>query len=121
MLAEKFHAARPGDVGAGLVVTRPLVAVEAVLRAGIDVDLDVGPLGADGLDIAKRNPGILFAEMQLRRHLRLVVGQANDGAALIADRRRQPPLVGRSRIVAAAPSAKPTFAHRSHALNQLTL
>src|ERR1700687_772021 len=98
ILGKKSHAARPGDVGAGLVVARPLVAVEAVLRAGIDVDLEVGPLGADGLDIAERDPCILFAEMQLGRHFRLVVGEANDGAAVIADRRRQPRQFGRSRI-----------------------
>jgi hypothetical protein len=37
--------------------------VEAVLRARINVDLDVGPLGLDRLDIDKRNARILFAEM----------------------------------------------------------
>src|ERR1700716_3976911 len=105
MLREKRHAARPGDVGAGLVVTRPLVAVEAVLRVRIDMDLDVGPLGPDSLDIAERNPCVLFAEMKLGRHLRLVVGKANDGTAVIADRRRQPRQFGRSRIGDAAAEA----------------
>ena len=88
MLREKRQAARPGDVGAGLVVACALVAVKAVLRAGIDVDFDLGPLGLDGLDIGQRNARILFAEMQLRRHLRFVVGKADDGAAVIADRGR---------------------------------
>ncbi len=74
MLGKKREAARPGDIRACLVVTRPLIAVEAVLRARIDVDLDVGPLGANGLYIAKRNARVLVAEMQLRRHFRLVVG-----------------------------------------------
>src|ERR1700716_1089443 len=64
MLREKRHAARPGDIGAGLVVARPLIAVKAVLCAGIDVDFDVGPLGFDGLDIGERNARVLFAEMQ---------------------------------------------------------
>src|ERR1700732_5302350 len=88
MLGKEAEAARPGDVGAGLVVTRPLIAVEAVLGARIDVDLDVGPLGADGFDIAERNPRVLFAEMQLRWHFRFVAGEANKAPAVIADRRR---------------------------------
>jgi len=53
------------------------------------VDLDLGPLGLDGVDVGEGNAGVLFAEMQLRRHLRLVVGEADDGAAVIADRSRQ--------------------------------
>src|ERR1700730_17851496 len=65
MLGKKAEAARPGDICAGLVVTRALIAVEAVLRARIDVDLDVGPLGADDLDVAERNARVLFPEMQM--------------------------------------------------------
>src|ERR1700738_3535713 len=89
MLGEEAEAARPGDVSAGLVVARPLIAVESVLGARIDVDIDVGPLGSDGLDVAERNACVLFAEMKLGRHVRLVVGEADDGAAVIADRCRQ--------------------------------
>src|SRR3978361_1457453 len=89
MLGKEVEAAGPGDVGAGLVVACPLVAMKAVLRAGIDKDFDVGPLGLDGLDIGQRNAGVLFAEMQLCRHFRLVVGEANHRAAVIADRGRQ--------------------------------
>src|SRR5439155_4147354 len=89
MLREKRQAARPGDVGAGLVVAGAFVAVKTVLRAGIDVNLDLGPLGLDSLDVGQRNACILFAEMQLRRHFWLVVGKADDGAAVIADRGRQ--------------------------------
>src|SRR5205085_7085081 len=89
MLFEKRQAARPGDVGAGLVVAGALVAVKAMLRAGIDVDFDIRPLGLDGFDIGQRNARILFAEMQLRRHSRLVVGETNDGATIIADGGRQ--------------------------------
>src|SRR5258705_8748032 len=87
MLGKEVEAARPGDVGAGLVVARPLIAVEAVLRARIDEDLDVRSLAPDGLDIGQRNARVLFAEMQLCRYFRLVVGKTNDGAAVIADRR----------------------------------
>src|SRR4051794_20602973 len=86
MLGKELEAARPGEVGAGLVVAGALVAVKAVLRAGIDVDLDIGPLALDDLDVGQRNAGVLFAEMQLRPHLRLVIGEADDGAAIIADR-----------------------------------
>ena len=70
-------------------MTRPFIAVKAVLRAGIDMDLELGPLGTNGLDVAERNACVLFPEMKLGRHLRLVIGEANDGAAVIADRRRQ--------------------------------
>ena len=67
MFGKEVEAARPGDIGTGLVVARPFVAVKAMLRAGVDVDLDIGPLGLDDLDIGQRNARILFAEMQLRR------------------------------------------------------
>src|ERR1700676_2807957 len=80
MFRQKPEATRPGDIRACLVVACPFVAVKAVLRARIDVDLDIGPLGADALDIAQRDACILLAEMQLGRHLQLVVGEANDGA-----------------------------------------
>src|SRR5258706_11442009 len=65
MLGKKAEAARPVDICAGLVVTRPLIAMGAVLRARIDVHLDVRHLGADGLGIAYRYDGVLFAVMQL--------------------------------------------------------
>ena len=89
MPGKEREAAGPGDIGAALVITRPFIAVKAVLRAGIDVDLDLGPLGPDSLDVAQRDACVLFPEMKLGRHVRLVVGEANDGAAVIADRRRQ--------------------------------
>src|SRR4249919_183380 len=89
MPGKEPHAARPRDIRARLVVTGPFVTMKAVLRARIDVDLDIGPLGADGLDIAERDAGVLFAEMQLGWNVRLVVGEANDGAAVIADGRGQ--------------------------------
>ena len=89
MPGKEREAAGPGDIGAALVITRPFIAVKAVLRAGTDVDLDLGPLGPDSLDVAQRDACVLFPEMKLGRHVRLVVGEANDGAAVIADRRRQ--------------------------------
>src|ERR1700736_4029035 len=89
MLRQEAEATRPGDIRARLVVACPFVAVKAVLRARIDVYLDIGPLGADGLDIAQRDACILLAEMQLGRRLRLVVGEPNDGAPVIADRCRK--------------------------------
>src|SRR3984957_4588397 len=73
MLRQEPEATRPGDIRARLVVACPFVAVKAVLRARIDVDLDIGPLGADGLDIAQRDACILLAEQQLGRRLRLML------------------------------------------------
>src|SRR5262249_56411259 len=72
---EKIHGARPGRLGARAVEAPALVAVEAVLRVGVDVDLAVAAaLLLDYLDVAHRDRGILVAEMHLRRHLRLLVG-----------------------------------------------
>src|SRR4051812_35390911 len=102
MLCKKPEAARPGGVGAGLVVAGALVAVKAVLRAGINENLDLRPLGLDGLDVGQGNAGILFAKVQLRRHLWLVVGKANDDAAVVADRGREPRQLGRGSVSDAA-------------------
>src|SRR3954464_13041266 len=86
MPGKEVEAARPGDVGAGLVVAGALVAVKAVLRAGIDVDLDIGPLALDDLDVGQRNAGVFSPKWQLRPPLRLFSGEADDGPAIIADR-----------------------------------
>src|SRR5258705_11227673 len=107
MLRKKIQAARPGDVGAGLVVAGTLVAMETVLRAGIDENLDFRPLGLDGLDVGQGNAGILFAKVQLRRHFWLVVGETDDGAAVIADGRRQTRQFSRSRMAPTAPQPEP--------------
>src|SRR5229473_5675218 len=112
MPGEEAEAARPGDIGTGLVVTRPLVAMKTVLRPRIDVDLDLGPSCADGLDIGERNARILFSEVQLRRYARFVVGETNDGAAVIADRSRQPRQFCRGGISDAAAEAETVDAGR---------
>jgi hypothetical protein len=52
MLPEKFAAPRPREIGAGLVVARPFLAVKTMLRTRIDVDFDFGALAADDVDIA---------------------------------------------------------------------
>src|ERR1700747_278698 len=85
MPGEESKAARPGNIGAGLVVTCPFVAVKAVLRAGIEVDLHIAPLGANDLDVAERDTRILVAEVKLGRHFRPVVGETGDCATIIAD------------------------------------
>ena len=89
MPGKEAEAARPSDLGAGFVVARPFIAVESVLRARIDVDFHLGPLGSDDLYIAERNASIFLAEMKLGRHFGLVVREAHDGAAVITDCRRQ--------------------------------
>src|SRR5947209_5550775 len=87
MLGEEVERARPGDLGALLVVARALVAVEAVLRAVIDEDLAVGAtLLLDRVDVGHRNAGILLAEVHHGRRLRLLIGGTSDHAAVIGDR-----------------------------------
>lgn len=63
MCRKERHAARPGDIGAGPVVGPALVAVEAVLSAGIDEDRDLGALALDGLDIGQGNAGVLLSAL----------------------------------------------------------
>src|SRR6202035_3467819 len=117
MLRQEAEATRPGDIRARLVVACPFVAVKAVLRARIDVYLDIGPLGADGLDIAQRDACILLAEMQLGRRLRLVVGEANDRAPVIADRCRKTGQLGGGGISDAAAKTKPDDPDRTEILD----
>src|SRR5207302_9910960 len=119
MLREKFQAARPGDVGAGLVVAGALVAMEAVLGARIDEDLNVRSFRLDGLDVGQGNAGVLLAEMQLRRRLRRLFGKALDRAAVITDRRfqaRQPRRRGKGD---AAAEAKADDADRAEVLDRI--
>src|SRR5947208_10764332 len=68
MPGKEAEAARPSDLGAGFVVARPFIAVESVLRARIEMDFHLGPLGSDDLYITERNAGIFLAEMKLGRH-----------------------------------------------------
>src|SRR5216684_7217038 len=87
VLLEEVHGALPGGLGARLIVAPALVAMEAVLGAGIDVNLAVAAaLALDRVDVAHRDRGVLVAEMHLGRHLRLLVGVLGDLAAVIADR-----------------------------------
>src|ERR1700738_1539167 len=95
MHGEERKAALPRDVRVNLVIARALVAAEAVLRARVNENLDVGAVGANSLDVGERNADILLAEMQLRRHFRLVIGKTNDGAAIIAARGCWPRQFGR--------------------------
>src|SRR6185503_19755105 len=88
MLDEEVLGALPGEIAARLVEAAALVAMEAVATAWIDVDLAVaGTLLLDGLDVGHRDAGILLAEVQLHRALRLLVSEGDDAAAVIADRR----------------------------------
>src|SRR4029078_12843257 len=59
--------------------------MEAMAAGSIDVGLAVaGALLLDGLDVGHRNAGVLLAEVQLRRALRLLVGEGHDAGAVIA-------------------------------------
>src|SRR5262249_39854243 len=82
--------ARPGRLCARAVEAAALVAMEAVLRVGVNVDFAVAAaLLLDHLDVAHRDRGILVAEMHLRRDFRLLVGVLGDLSAVIADGSRE--------------------------------
>src|SRR5215207_7340736 len=89
MLGEERGGALPGNVAAILVEAAALVAMEAMAGVLVHVDIDVRTLLLDRLDIGHRDAGILLAEMQLHRALRLLVGEGDDAAAVITDRRAQ--------------------------------
>src|SRR5207245_9001920 len=87
MILDEIHGALPSRLGALAVEAAALVAMEAVLRVGVDVDLAVAAaLLLDHLDVAHRDRGVLVAEMHLRRHLRLLVRVIGDLSAVIATR-----------------------------------
>jgi len=85
MPGKEVEATLFSDAGTRRVVTRPFIAVETVLRTGIDVDFDVGPLGTNGSDVAEWNARVLFTEMKLGRHLRHIAGEADDRFGLMPD------------------------------------
>ena len=75
VLVEKIHGALPGGLGARFMEAPPLVAMEAVPRARIDVNLAVTTtLFLDRLDVSHRDRRILVAKMHLRGYLRLLIG-----------------------------------------------
>src|SRR5881398_3021977 len=91
VLVEKIHGALPGGLGARFMEAPPLVAMEAVARARIDVNLAVTTtLFLDRLDVGHRDRRVLVAEMHLRGYLRLLIGILGDLPAVIAHRSRQP-------------------------------
>src|SRR5580698_1008400 len=91
MLLQERCRALPSEFGGRLVVAAALVAMKTVLRVGIHVDLAIAAaLLLDDFDVAHRDRRIFLAEMQLRRHVRLLVGVLGDLAAVIADSGRQP-------------------------------
>ena len=77
MPGKEVEAPLFGDAGTRRIVTRPLIAIETVLRIGIDVDFDVGPKAANDIDVAERNARVPFTEMQLGRDLRRIAGEAH--------------------------------------------
>ena len=83
----KSDEARPRGLRRRFVVAAALVAMEAVAGVRIDVDLAVAAaLRLDRLDIRHRDALVLLAEMHLHRHLRLLVGELRDLAAVVGDR-----------------------------------
>src|SRR3954467_2043643 len=87
MLLEEIRGALPGGLGARLVEASALIAMEAVLRIGIDEDLAVAAaLLLDHLDVGHRDGSVLLAEMHLRRLFGFLGGFLGDLPAVIADR-----------------------------------
>src|SRR5262245_17731114 len=90
VLLEEIHRALPGGLGARFMEAPALIAMEPVLRAGIDVDLGAAAaLLLDRVHVARRNRRILVAEMHLRGHFRLLVGVLGNLPAVVADRSRE--------------------------------
>src|SRR6185437_10078414 len=86
MLLQKSERPLPGGFCRRLVVAAALVAKKAVPCARIHKDLAIAAaLLFDQLDVGHRDRSVLFAEMQLRRHLRLLVDILGDLAAVITD------------------------------------
>src|SRR5580704_18027702 len=71
VLRQERHRALPGEVRGGFLIAAALVAMEAVLGVGIDVDLAIAAaLLLDQIDVAHRDRSVLLAEMHLHRHFR---------------------------------------------------
>src|SRR5580700_6646692 len=86
VLRQERHRALPGEVGGGFLIAAALVAVEAVLGVGIDVDLAIAAaLAFDYFDVAHRDRSVLLAEMHLHGDFRLLIGVLGDLAAVIAN------------------------------------
>src|SRR5262249_60192502 len=84
VLLEPGERALPRHLRARLVKAAALVAVEAVAGVLVDVDVAIGALLLDDLDVAQRNALVLVAEMHLRRAAWLLVREGDDAAAVVA-------------------------------------
>ena len=82
--------------GEGGEVAAALVAAEAVLRAGIDKDLDAGLRGLDRRNIGHRDGGVLLPEMQLHGAARRGVLTGHDATAIPAIRGPKTGAAGRA-------------------------
>src|ERR1041385_2878875 len=86
VLRQKLRRALPGKIAGVLAVAGTLVAIEAMRRIGVGVDLGLRLFFLDVLDGRHWNAVILLAEMHLYRALRLFVGELADHAAVERDR-----------------------------------
>src|SRR4051794_12093289 len=117
MPGEECQRALAGQIGAWLVITGALVTAKAVLRAGINMDLNLRPLRLDGFNIGQGNACILLAEMKERRHRRLVAREANNSAAIIANSCRQSRQLRCCRVCDAAAKAEADNANATEVLD----
>src|SRR5262249_46018486 len=86
---EETQRAAPGDRRAFRMETRALVAMKAV-RGGIQVNLAVGPLGANRFPVRDGDALAFRAEMLLGRAPRFLVGGFRDLPAVEAHRAIEP-------------------------------
>src|SRR5215207_1021071 len=82
VLAEELQRARHGLFGGRGVVAAALVAMEAVIGRVVE-DLHVGMELAELVHVRHRDVHVLVAEMQLGRHLGLLVLEAVDAATVV--------------------------------------
>src|SRR5262245_65400038 len=88
MLAQEVERAGPSHLGRRFGETWPLVAMKAVRRVWIGVDLAFLTILIDRGDIRHRDALVLLAKMHLHRNLRLLVGEFGDLYTVIGDRGR---------------------------------
>src|SRR6185312_14697469 len=84
MLSEEDEGAFLGQLEGRRIEAWALVAAETVPGSLVDEDFRVRLRGADRLDVAHRNGGVLIPEMHLHRAERGFVARCGDAAAVPA-------------------------------------
>ena len=72
---ERQRAFARGSARLGVVARMPVLVIETVLSASIDINRDLRPAGAEGGDPFRRQGGVLVADMRNHRAARLFGGE----------------------------------------------